>query len=296
MKNKLSIALTALLAVTLGGNNVLAADWSQASYADSDPNTVHVVSTDENSATFSNSATNTDICKLRITLDKVLKNRDDYAKVASVKWTVTYNGVSPDLKADALSGGTYLTNNGSVGYTIRCDEYDEENEKAIWNNTSYSVEDSYEVPEDTPLEKDGELVFMDWSYADIGNQGVSVTVSDLKFYDKDGKEIEQLGYKEWTEEMSADVVDSGSGNPTHTESSAETAETSATVDEDVQSDVPSDSEDEKLSETEAQETEVAVPIETAPATGDAGTYASIIALAGASVGLALTKKKRSDKS
>ena len=288
---KLNVAAIAVMtsAIVMNGITVSAADWSQASYADSDPSTVNIVSTNNDSVTFENSATNTDICKLRITLDKVLKNRDDYAKVASVKWKVTYNNVSPDLTADAFSGGTYLTNGGSVGYTIRCDEYDEENEKGIWNETSYSIEDWYDVPKSNPLEKDGELVFMDWSYADIGNQGVSVTVSDLKFYDNDGKEIEQLGYEEWTEDMSSDVVDSGSGNPSHTEKTEN--ETGDASEEAVEEAADAADTDKISTEAEAV-SETTVPIEEAPATGNVGTYLAAISLIGAVGGLCAVRRRK----
>lgn len=203
---KLISSIAALAAVSAVAGSVSAADWSQASYADNDPATVKMISQDENGITFTNSAENTDICKARITLDKVLKNPEDYANIARMEWTVTYNGVTPELVAEVgLAGGAYVTNTNSSGYTIEPDEYDE-NEKGIWKQSSYSTADGLTV--ENPLVKDGEVVFMDWSFADIGGQGVTVTISDWKIFDKDGNEIEQLAYGEWSDAIESDAIES----------------------------------------------------------------------------------------
>ena len=297
-KKFITISSVALAAALVCGVNASAADWSQVSYADSDPSTVHIISTDENSVHFCNSSTNTDICKARITLDKVLKNREDYSKVRTVKWKVTYTGVSPDFTGDALSGGTYLTNGGSTGYSIRCEEYDEENDKPIWKETEYTTTDFYTVPEDTPLEKDGELVFMDWSFADISNQGISLIISDLQFFDEDNNEIEQLGYGEWTAEMSADVIDSGAGNPSHTgdeEKPEETPAEEVKESEEPQEETAEPSEEPVEAEEETQESEKAdETIEEVPKTGDIGVqiaFAALTAAVGAMFAIPKIKKE-----
>lgn len=291
------MAAVAAAAVLMSGISVSAADWSQATYSDGDPSTVKIISTDENGVDFCNSATNTDICKVRITLDKVLKNREDYSKIATMKWKVTYKGVSDALTTDALSGGTYMTNNNSTGYSIRSENYDEENEKAIWANSTYEQVDFYNVPEDMPLEKDGELVFMDWSFADITNQGVTVRISDLEIYDKDNNPIEQLGYKEWTPEMSADVIDTGAGNPTH-KGDEEKAEEAPEEAEPVEEDAPAEEsaeEAEPVEETPAAEEETPVEpesIEEVPKTGDTGIFVALGALAVAAGALTVTSKRK----
>lgn len=193
MRKITSIFAAALVISTLSAA-VSAADWAQASYADANPNTVKIISTDENGVTFTTSDADPDICKARITLDKVLRNPDDYIKIAKAEWTVTYTGVSSKYTGDALSGGTYFTNTNAVGYNIRCDEFDED-DNPVWKNDTYTITDSVELP--APAEKDGELVFMDWSRANIGGAGIHVTISDFKMYDAEGNEIEQIGYKEY---------------------------------------------------------------------------------------------------
>lgn len=179
------------------GVSVSAADWSQASYADNDPNTVKIISADANGVTFTTTDLQTDICKARITLDKILKNPDDYSKIAKMTWNVTYEGVTPDFVTEggALSGGTYATNKNSEGYNIKAEEA--EDGSFIWEDKVYTTTDSVTFDEGETPEKDGEMVFMDWSFANIGSQNIKVTVSDLKIFDKDGNEIEQLGYGEY---------------------------------------------------------------------------------------------------
>lgn len=208
---KLISSIAAFAAVSAMAVSVSAADWSQASYADNDPETLKIISQDENGITFTNSETNTDICKARITLDKVLKNPDDYANIARMEWTVTYNGVTPELVAEVgLSGGAYVTNTNSSGYTIEADEYDE-NEQGIWKQSTYSTVDGLTV--ENPLEKDGEVVFMDWSFANLGGQGVTVTISDWKIFDSAGNEIEQLAYGEWSDGTTSGSEDEAESKP-----------------------------------------------------------------------------------
>jgi len=282
---KLSVVGVASIVASMGAIiPVSAADWSQASYADNDPNTVKIVASDENSVTFTNSKFNTDICKARITLDKVLKNRADYANIAKMEWTVTYTGVTPELTADKLSGGTYVTNASSVGYGIESDDYDEDAEKAIWNNNTYTIQDSYEVPNDTPLVEDGELVFMDWSFADIGSQGVQVTVSDLKIYDKDGNEIEQLGYKEWVEGTTED-------DSTEAVQEAEEEVAEETEVEDVETDNIKETEKEVEKEEPASDDIEIIPDEENAETGNLSIYVAVGLLAISVVAVGVISKK-----
>ena len=202
-----------------------AADWSQTSYADNDPNTVKIISYDNAGVTFTTTETNTDICKARITLDKVLKNPDDYSKIAKAEWTVTYKGVSSAYKGESLSGGTYFVAGNSTGYGIKCDDTDAD-ENPIWNNDTYTVTDSFTASE--ALTKDGEIVFMDWSFADIGASGITVTVSDFKMYDASGNEIEQLGNGEYTVSAADDLEDAPDETNTDGIASDETAPDEAT--------------------------------------------------------------------
>lgn len=194
MKKLMSIAAVAA-AMSIMAGSVSAADWTQTSYADNDPATVKIMSADADSVTFTTSETSTDICKARITLEKILKNPADYAKIAKMEWTVTYKGVSPAYTGTALAGGTYVTNVNSVGYKINADSVDEAGEHGTWNNSEYTITDSLDVV--NPLVENGELVFMDWSFNDIGGAGITVTISDLKIFDASGAEIEQLGYGEF---------------------------------------------------------------------------------------------------
>lgn len=191
---KILSVLAAMSIIGTMGVTVSAADWSETSYADNDPEIVKIVSTDANSIVFTNTASQTDICKARITLEKVLKNPADYAKIAKMTWKVTYNNVSSDYKGDALSGGTYVTNANSVGYKIEPDSFNE-NDEPVWSKSTYETTDEFNA--ETTCIENGEIVFMDWSYADIGGSGITVTISDFKIFDADGNEIEQLGYGEF---------------------------------------------------------------------------------------------------
>lgn len=223
MKKAIS-TIAAIAAASTMAVSVSAADWSQCSYADNDPTTLKLLEQNSDGVTFTNSDTSPDICKARITIDKILKNTADCSKVAKMEWTVTYTGVTPELVAEAgLAGGTYAIDRNSTGYQIEPDSSDDD-DNYIWDKDTYSTVDSVEF-EDGISDTEGEIVFMDWSYASIGEQGVKVSITDLKIYDKDGNELEQLGYGEWLDPATAEA----------TEDTAEEApaETEAPVEEDT---------------------------------------------------------------
>lgn len=198
MKTKSLISTIAAAAtISLMAVNVSAADWSQASYADNDPNTVKIISQTDTGVTFTTTDTNTDTCKTKIALDKILADSADCSKAAKFEWTITYNGVSPEFKGVALSGGAYMTNANSEGYSIKPDGYDAD-KKPVWKNNKYSATDRLMVEE--PLTANSEIVFTDTSYANIGANGIFVTISNLKVYDADGKELAQLANGKWLDE------------------------------------------------------------------------------------------------
>jgi hypothetical protein len=227
---KIVSILTAMAAVSAMAMSVSAADWSQCSYADNDPSTLKMISQSADGVVFTNSTTSPDICKARITLDKVLKNPEDYSKIAKMEWTVTYTGVTPELVAEAgLAGGTWATNKNSDGYQIEPENSDED-DNYIWDKDTYTTTDSVTFEDGAP-EKDGELVFMDWSYSSIGEQGVNIAITDLKIYDASGNEIEQLGYGEWVDPDT--LVDSEVASETAEETTDDTESWTKVGDDDI---------------------------------------------------------------
>ncbi|MGN0641612.1 MAG: hypothetical protein ACI4JJ_00570 [Huintestinicola sp.] len=193
IKNVFAAVAAAAMAVSMVSVSASAADWSQASYADDDPATVNIISSDENGVTFTATA-DAATAKCRITLDKVLANPEDAANIKSMTWKVTYNGFTSDMDAgNGVGGGTYAATCNSAGYWISPDYDDDGN--AYWGSSTYSVEDSvkYLLASQVPS-ADGELVFMDWSGYNLVSNNITVTISDLKIFDAAGNEIEQLAY------------------------------------------------------------------------------------------------------
>lgn len=183
-------ALSSMIAVSAS-----AADWSKGSYADNDPGTTEIVSYDENSITFTQPQPIGDaagVTKCRITLIDVLENPDDVSKIYSGSWTMTYSGLTPDMNAgNGFGGGAWVGTMNSTGGWVSPD-FDADG-NPYWANPTVSYEDSFKyllednVPTDAAAT---EYVFMDWSGADWPD-GVTLTISDLKLFDKDGNEIPQ---------------------------------------------------------------------------------------------------------
>lgn len=198
MKKIISCAAAAVMALSMAAVSASAADWSQAGYADEDPNTVNIISTSAEGATFTATSDGAQ-AKLRITLSDVLADPADVSKIKSGSWTVTYSGLS-SLSGTAvgwLGGGTYCATCNSAGYGLAPAEYAEDG-TAVWDDTQ-SVEDSFKwlLPSQVPAAaEEAEFVFIDWSGADgnIYGNGITVTISDFKLYDEDGNEIAQKDY------------------------------------------------------------------------------------------------------
>lgn len=193
MKKVLSMTAAAAMAISMMSIAADATNWSTASYADDDPSTVTIVSTSEDKVTFTQTADGT-TAKCRITAADILAE-EDLAKVKSASWTITYDGFTTETEAgNGVGGGTYFGCKNSTGYWISPDYDDDGN--SYWANASYSVEDSVKflLPTDT-LTTESELVFMDWSNGNLVSNNVTVSISNLKFFDADGNEIAQKAYE-----------------------------------------------------------------------------------------------------
>lgn len=190
MKKILSCTAAMAMAVSMMSIAAGATNWANASYADNDPNTVNILSVDENKADFTATADGT-TAKLRITVGELLEDAD-IANVKSASWTVTYTIPEGTAAGNGVGGGTYFGIKNSTGYWISPDYDDDGN--AYWANTTYTAEDNakFLLPTDV-LAADSELVFMDWSNHEAIT-AMTVSISDLKFFDADGNEIAQKAF------------------------------------------------------------------------------------------------------
>lgn len=193
---KLMAGVTAIAAVSALSVTASAADWSKASYADDDPSTVNIISTSADGVTFTASADDS-ACKARLTLSEILADPADVSKIYSGSWTVTYDGLSvlSGTEIGWMGGGTYCATGNSAGYGLSPNEWAEDG-TAIWEDTQ-SVEDSFKwlLPSSVPKDAaEAEFVFMDWSGQPLVTDGITVTISNFKLFDKDGNEIAQKAY------------------------------------------------------------------------------------------------------
>ncbi|MGN0552472.1 MAG: hypothetical protein ACI4I1_03760 [Oscillospiraceae bacterium] len=196
MKKTISGIAAAVMAVSALSIAATAADWSKTGYADDDPNTVSIISTDANGVTFTQ-AVGGGACKARITLVDILANPEDASKIKSGSWDVTYNGLSSLTGTEIgwLGGGTWAATCNSAGFGLSPNETKEDG-TTVWED-SQTVSDSFKYLLDTQVPTDAaeaEYVFMDWSGQDLVANNITVTVSNLKFFDADGNEIAQKEY------------------------------------------------------------------------------------------------------
>lgn len=186
----LAAIAAAATAVSMIAVSTSATNWANASYADDDPNTVKVISVDENKASFTATADG-QAAKLRITMNELLEDAD-IANVKSATWTVTYDIPEGTAAANGVGGGTYFGIKNSTGYWISPDYDDDGN--AYWGSATYTATDEakFLLPTEV-LAADSELVFMDWSNHEAITT-MTVSISDLKFFDGDGNEIPQKAF------------------------------------------------------------------------------------------------------
>lgn len=191
---KISKVLSAIAAAATAASMIAvsanATNWANASYADDDPNTVKVISVDENKASFTATSDGA-AAKLRITVGELLEEAD-VANVKSATWTVTYEIPEGTAAGNGVGGGTYFGIKNSTGYWISPDYDDDGN--PYWGSSTYTAADEakFLLPTEV-LSADSELVFMDWSSHEAIT-AMTVSISDLKFFDGDGNEIAQKAY------------------------------------------------------------------------------------------------------
>ena len=196
--SKISAAIAAAaMAVSMVAVSASATNWSTATYADNDPTEATIVSTDENKVVFKNNG-NEVYVKCLVHLGDLIAP-EDFSKIRSATWNVTYDIPADAPAGNGLSGGTYFMGKNSTGYWINADYDDAGNPN--WSSGTYTSPDDAKflmANEYESLTAESELVFMDWTAnagSDVVTNGdVTITVSDLKFFDADGNEIAQLPY------------------------------------------------------------------------------------------------------
>lgn len=211
MKKIISFAAAAAMTASLMTIAANATNWANASYADNDPNTVKVVSTSEDKAEFTATADGT-AAKLRVVVGDLLEDAD-CANVKSASWTVTYTIPEGTAAGNGVGGGTWFGCKNSTSYWISPDA--DEDGNAYWANTTYTAQDEakFLLPTDV-LNADSELVFMDWSNHEAIT-AMTISISDLKFFDADGNEIAQKAYGGAASAPAADTAETtstGTGN------------------------------------------------------------------------------------
>lgn len=297
LKKIAAMIAAAAAAVSMMAVDVAATNWANASYADDDPNTVKIISTDEEKVVFAATADKIAM-KCRVVAGDLLA-AEDLPKVKSATWTVTYD-VSNAKTFDWIGGGTYAAfKNSSVSYGIN-PTYDDSGMAISYEGQNVTFEDSVKfLMAKEVLAADSEFVFMDWSNTNLVTNGITMTVSNLKFFDGDGNELPQLPYG------GAPAADAAPEETTAApeETTAAPAETEAPApveddDEDVVADDVDEDVDDAPAETEAPApavTEAPAPVAdattTPAATGNVAvaSIAAVMAVAGAA---AIAAKKR----
>ena len=285
LKKIAAMIAAAAAAVSMMAMDVAATNWANASYADNDPNTVKIISTDENKVVFG--ATGDGIAmKCRVVAGDLIA-AEDLPKVKSASWTVTYD-VSAAKEFTWLGGGTYAAfKNSSTQYSVDA-TYDEFSNPVSYEGATLTFNDSvkYLMAKET-LAADSEFVFMDWSNTNLASNGITMTVSNLKFFDGDGNEIAQLPYGASAEAAPAETE----AAPAETEAApVEDDEEDIAVDDTDVDEAPAETEA-APAETEAAPAPVADATTTPAATGNVAvaSIAAVMAVAGAA---AVAAKKR----
>ena len=137
-----AVAASAALAASMMSLSASAADWSKTGYADDDPTTVTIVSTNADGVTFTQQVAGGS-CKARLTLSEILENPDDVSKVYSGSWDITYTGLSSLTGTEIgwLGGGAYCATTNSAGFGLAPAEYNEDG-TTVWDDTQ-TVQDSF---------------------------------------------------------------------------------------------------------------------------------------------------------
>ena len=207
---RFSAVAAAIAVISCCGVAAQAVDYSAASYADNNPSTCKIVSTDENGVTFTQ-VKEFDFVKCRMVFGDIVSTEEDAAKIASGSFKVTYTGLTDTSEIYYLGGAAYVSASGSNSTEWKL--------SPDGKSSTISTESTFTcTPGSAKL--DGEIVFMDWSKNDFITEGVTMTVSDFKVFDKDGNEIATKPYGGVAAETEAPVAEETT--PAETEAPAET--------------------------------------------------------------------------
>ena len=268
MMKKIIAGLSALAVMTALSAHVSAVDWSAATYADENPDSGDIISSDADTCTFTQKVGGGD-CKMKIKWQDVLENPDDLANVYSGSWKVTYHGLSAFSGTEIgwLGGGTWVSNGNSAGFALAPTEWGEDG-MAVWDDEQ-TVEDSFKWLLGPAEDITNEIVFMDWSGQDLLANNVTVTISDFKIFDKEGNEIAQK---------------TGSGAP------AEEVVEEAPAAEEVA--VEEAAPAEEAAAPAAEEAPAAAETTTSTATGNTSAAAGAVVMGAAAVAAVASRKRK----
>ena len=189
---KVFAGIAAVAAASALSVSVCAADWAQAGYADDNPDTVNILSTNADGAECAQVVDGTAV-KLRITLDQILENPEDCSKIKTGSYKAIYKGLAgSDIQG--IGGGLYAATGNSATFWIS--PVVNEDGSVTWED-EVVVEDTFKylLPSSVPANaSESEYVFMDWSNSNFLANGVTITFTDLHLYDADGNEIAQKAY------------------------------------------------------------------------------------------------------
>jgi len=187
----------AATAVSMMAMSVNASNFANVTYADEDATMATIVSTSADSFTFAPTADGLQFKALLKATD-LLADPSQVGDITKITATVTYDSTAKAPHA-WLGGGLWTNGGAQSDWGVTFGTEDADKNLTYSGPVSADIEVKFLLPTQHLTADACSMVFADWSCNAEGNgtlatDGITLTVSNLKFFDKDGNELAQAEF------------------------------------------------------------------------------------------------------
>lgn len=229
---KIAAAFAAVaMAVSMMAMSASASNFANVTYGDDDPAMATIVSTSSDSFTFAPTADGLQF-KAKLKATDLIADPAQVGDITKITATITYDSTAK-APHGWLGGGLWTGGGAQDDWGITFGTEDADKNLVYSGPVSADIEVKFLLPAHHLTADACDMVFIDWSCNAEGNEklatdGVTITVSNLKFLDKDGNEIAQAEYAGAAVEETAAATEEAPAGDTET-AAAGTGNTVAAV-------------------------------------------------------------------
>ena len=197
IKKLVAVFAAVAMAVSMMTISASASNFANVTYGDDDPTMGSIISKSADSFTVAPTGDGLQF-KAKLQATDLLADPSQVGDITKITATITYD--SANKVPHAYLGGGLWTNGGAQSdWSLKQCNVDEEDNMSYSGPISTDIEVKFLLPKQHLTAEACSMVFIDWSAnsqdnGSLSTDGMTLTVSNLKFLDKDGNEIAQAEF------------------------------------------------------------------------------------------------------